>query len=56
MDLTEGLPPNVIGCALCDLTALYIAGHPPGRREKIANLQIATIQSMVDSYVKLGLQ
>lgn len=42
-----GKGPHVQGAALTELTSLWLAGHPPAMREKLLEIQIASIRELI---------
>lgn len=45
--LLAGKPPEFQGAVLCDLLAIWLAGHPPALREGVLAYHIAMAQSLV---------
>jgi len=48
-----GKPPEIQGAVLCDLLAIFLAGHPPEPpelREEVLSMHIETMRKLVDWY------
>ena len=51
-----GRSPQIQGAVLCDLLAIFLAGHPsepPELREEIFDLHLATVRKLVEHYDKV---
>jgi hypothetical protein len=45
--LLAGLPPEVQGAVLADLTAIWLAGHAGFLRGELLDMQVATIRRLI---------
>ena len=55
-DIFAGMPNDVVGAALCESVALFVAGYSPQDRPRMLDLQFATTRLLLANYTRLTTQ